>query len=82
MGKYDIPEYRKTTSLASITYVWRLWGLFYNIIKDANMGEVYCVLDGLDECEEKSRKRLLSRFHKDFPGYYQTRQVIKLQNSS
>ena len=38
----------------------RLWKVFTELACDAALGPVNIILDGLDECEEKSRKRLIS----------------------
>lgn len=37
----------------------RLWKVFTDLVCDAGLGSVNIVLDGLDECEEKSRNRFL-----------------------
>lgn len=36
-----------------------LWDIFVSIIDNESCGTIYLILDGLDECEEKSLKRLL-----------------------
>lgn len=38
-----------------------LWIIFRNIINDSGLSPPYCVLDGLDECDEQSAKLLISR---------------------
>ena len=38
-----------------------LWRIFENMVRDPILGTVYCVLDGLDECDETSLKILLER---------------------
>ena len=38
----------------------RLWKVFTDLACDAALGPINIILDGLDECEEKSRKRLIS----------------------
>ena len=38
-----------------------LWRIFESMVRDV-LGTVYCVLDGLDECEEKSLETLLKKF--------------------
>lgn len=37
----------------------RLWKVFHDLACDAGLGPVNIVLDGLDECEEKSRNRFV-----------------------
>ncbi|PMD29581.1 hypothetical protein L207DRAFT_445284, partial [Hyaloscypha variabilis F] len=43
-----------------------LWGVFLEILKDPDTGEVYCVVDALDECEENSRFIFLTHFKQLF----------------
>ena len=38
----------------------RLWKVFTELACDATLGPLNIILDGMDECEEKSRKRLIS----------------------
>ena len=38
-----------------------LWRIFKNMVCDPVLGSVYCVLDGLDECDETSSELLLRR---------------------
>jgi hypothetical protein len=38
-----------------------LWTVFSNIVCDTTVGTIYCVLDGLDECEEDSLGEMLER---------------------
>lgn len=38
-----------------------LWRVFKTMISDPHLGTVYCVLDGLDECDEVSLEALLRR---------------------
>ncbi|CAI6101215.1 unnamed protein product [Clonostachys chloroleuca] len=40
-----------------------LWDIFISILRDANLGSIFCVLDGLDECEEASLRRLLKKLN-------------------
>jgi len=39
-----------------------LWGIFESMVCDPVLGTTYCVLDGLDECDEASLKVLLEKF--------------------
>ena len=43
-----------------------LWRIFDGIIKDPGAGEVYCLIDALDECERESRQLFLTNFTKTF----------------
>ena len=38
-----------------------LWKIFRDMLQDPGLETVYCVLDGLDECEEDSSKMFLSK---------------------
>ena len=44
-----------------------LWRIFENILHDTSLGSVYCVLDGLDECDRISLKAFLKRVTALFP---------------
>ncbi|CZR58736.1 uncharacterized protein PAC_08628 [Phialocephala subalpina] len=39
-----------------------LWGIFEHMLRDPALGAVYCILDGLDECDEASLEVLLNKF--------------------
>ena len=39
-----------------------LWRIFESMIRDPSLGTTYCVLDGLDECDEASLEVLLGKF--------------------
>ena len=43
-----------------------LWRIFIRIIDDEKAGEVYCLIDALDECEEESRRLFLTDLKKMF----------------
>jgi hypothetical protein len=49
-------------SLFSSSSFEALWRIFETMICDPVLGTVYCVLDGLDECEEASLEVLLKKF--------------------
>lgn len=51
----------------------RLWKVFTDLACDAGLGPVNIILDGLDECEERSRKRFLDSI---------TNLIKKLKNSN
>ena len=44
-----------------------LWKIFEKILRDLSLGPVYCILDGLDECDSVSLKALLRRIRALFP---------------
>ena len=39
-----------------------LWRIFESMVRDPILGTTYCVLDGLDECDEASLEVLLTKF--------------------
>lgn len=43
-----------------------LWKLFSTIARDPALGAIYCVLDGLDECDEESVRWLVTKLKKLF----------------
>ncbi len=43
-----------------------LWIIFQNIIGDGDLHDVYCILDGLDECEDESREWMMNKIHRLF----------------
>jgi hypothetical protein len=43
-----------------------LWILFTNLVKDPSLGTLFCVIDGLDECDRDSTRFLLTKFAKFF----------------
>jgi hypothetical protein len=44
-----------------------LWACFEAMVRDTSLGTVYCVIDGLHECNETSLKILLKRLRELFP---------------
>jgi Cdc6-like AAA superfamily ATPase len=54
-----------------------LWEIFEKMLQNPECGEVYCILDGLDECEERSARNLLVKFREIFLSK-QTNRIFKL----
>ncbi|OCK73474.1 hypothetical protein K432DRAFT_340248, partial [Lepidopterella palustris CBS 459.81] len=56
--RYVLPEYHVHGDQAyrSLPILWRI---FVAMSQDVRLGVIYCVLDGLDECEESSRNEVL-----------------------
>jgi len=44
-----------------------LWGVFESMVQDPAAGEIYCVIDGLDECKSDSLRKLLRQVRNFFP---------------
>lgn len=43
-----------------------LWDIFKNVLQDPALGTVFCVLDGLDECDAPSSASLVAKFQQLF----------------
>ncbi|CAN9196489.1 unnamed protein product [Alternaria alternata] len=54
---FETPE-RTQQTLASLE---TLWIIFSKLIADAELGRMFCVIDGLDECHEDSLRALVPR---------------------
>ena len=55
-----LPDFKiQKTSLFTFETLWRI---FESIVHDATLETTYCVLDGVDECEEASVEILLGKF--------------------
>ena len=60
---YILPDFKiQRESLFTSSPFEALWRIFETMICDPILGTVYCVLDGLDECEEASLEVLLKKF--------------------
>jgi hypothetical protein len=46
-----------------------LWDMFMQMLDDQKLGQVFCVLDGFDECDRDSRAKSLGKFDSIFPGH-------------
>ena len=58
--RHILPTFRiQKESLVSFETLWRI---FENMVCDPGLGTTYCVLDGLDECDEASLEVLLRKF--------------------
>ena len=53
-----------------------LWRIFLSIVKDHEAGEIYCLIDALDECEEKSRRLFLTNLRKLFHSAQQNEKTF------
>jgi Cdc6-like AAA superfamily ATPase len=55
---------RKETNL--IVSFEALWRIFESMVRDPVLGTAYCIIDGLDECDEASLEALLKKFRSLF----------------
>ncbi|KAL9100922.1 MAG: hypothetical protein Q9163_003758 [Psora crenata] len=56
--RYALPSYRDIGEALSTTFL-RLWSIFTEAATDPLAGDVICVLDALDECDEQERLELI-----------------------
>ena len=54
-----------------------LWRIFCCILKDPGAGEVYCLIDALDECEKGSRRQFLTNFTELFRSQQSNKTAFK-----
>ena len=58
-----LPSFRiQKASLFNGSSFETLWGIFETMLRDPILGTVYCVIDGLDECDGASLEVLLEKF--------------------
>ncbi|RDL30694.1 uncharacterized protein BP5553_10039 [Venustampulla echinocandica] len=59
---YILPSFKiQQASLFTSTSFETLWRIFEAMVRDPVIGTMYCVLDGLDECDEDSLEVLLNK---------------------
>jgi hypothetical protein len=60
---YILPSFKiQKASLFTGSSFETLWRIFETMLRDPVLGTVYCVLDGLDECDEALLEVLLEKF--------------------
>ncbi|PZD29773.1 hypothetical protein A1F96_04897, partial [Pyrenophora tritici-repentis] len=60
--KHALPKFETPTmTQQTLSSVEALWLIFRKLIVDAELGTMFCVLDGLDECEQSTLGELLPR---------------------
>jgi hypothetical protein len=60
---YILPSFQiQKESLFTASSFETLWRIFETMVHDPVIGTIYCVLDGLDECNEASLEVLLKKF--------------------
>lgn len=55
---YFTPPERARQTLSSLE---ALWLIFSKLVADVRLGTIFCVIDGLDECEQETTRSLLRR---------------------
>jgi hypothetical protein len=62
-----LPTFKtQSESLFASSSLETLWRIFEAMLRDPITGTVYCILDGLDECDETSSEVLLGKFRSLF----------------
>ncbi|PQE04769.1 hypothetical protein CJF30_00004577 [Rutstroemia sp. NJR-2017a BBW] len=62
-----LPTFKtQSKSLFASSSLETLWRIFEAMLRDPITGTVYCILDGLDECDENSSEVLLGKFRSLF----------------
>ena len=54
-----------------------LWRIFDGILKDPEAGEVFCLIDALDECEKESRQSFLTNLTELFTSLQSKKKIFK-----
>ncbi|KAH0533932.1 hypothetical protein FGG08_007454 [Glutinoglossum americanum] len=83
--KYILADFKiQKEALFAASSFDALWRIFTAILQDRDLNTVYCVLDGLDECEEKSLELLLKKFRDFFSqsGHTSSTSSFKLITTS
>jgi len=57
-----LPSWKDRDKIQLMTSFETLWRIFESMLRDKILGDAYCVLDGLDECDEISLEVLLDKF--------------------
>jgi ankyrin repeat protein len=61
--KHALPYFETSErTQQTVSSLETLWIIFSKLVADAKLGAMFCVLDGLDECEESMLRVLLPRF--------------------
>jgi len=57
---YALPSYKNYGNKLRDAFS-ELWDILVRLARDSEVGEVICVLDALDECEQNARKQLMAK---------------------
>ena len=58
--KYALPSHRSFGKSLTLNFS-ELWNIFLQCAAEKGCGDLICVFDGLDECNERSRKELIAK---------------------
>ncbi|CAI6334704.1 unnamed protein product [Periconia digitata] len=60
--KHALPYFEDSeTTRKSLASLETLWVIFQDLVQDADLGNVLCVVDGLDQCEESGVQQLVPK---------------------
>ena len=60
--KFILPDFETEEKTSyTISSVEALWRIFESMFRDPDFGTIYCVLDGLDECDEGSSRVIITK---------------------
>lgn len=62
LKNHILPSFEDRDTSQLVTSFESLWRIFETMARDPVLGLAYCVLDGLDECDEASLEWLLKKF--------------------
>jgi Ankyrin repeats (3 copies)/NACHT domain len=62
LKNHILPSFKDRDTSQLVTSFDSLWRIFETMVRDPVLGTAYCVLDGLDECDEASLEWLLKKF--------------------
>lgn len=64
--KYVPQQHTRSTDRAPELPFDTMWKILADLLKSAETGDVYCVIDGIDECERESQEILCNAIEKSF----------------
>jgi hypothetical protein len=65
LEQYCAADLNKENYTQTIRSFGTLWRIFVKMLNDDEIGDVYCILDGVEECDEASRPTLLRHFFEE-----------------
>lgn len=68
-----IAEFGYGEDLISFKHLWRL---FLSMIEDSSAPEMFCIIDGLDECRAEAQREFLSNLYRDLRNSDLTDQIL------
>jgi hypothetical protein len=57
-----LPSFQDRKETQLVVSFEALWRIFESMVRDPVLGTAYCIIDGLDECDEASLEALLKKF--------------------